>query len=353
MRPYFTYTVPLAIFLVLSMAATEPLTEVKDSELAQYSDHPVPNTTPRDPKKNKNEEIFEWDGENVRILILAPGGHVIEVGDDLLAGNDPSENVKGWAEGFTERANQINREILGDNNTAAEINDQLSGLFSSGEVCGSEAVKINKSKAMDSLEWFFARLRSFVQAGVFEYRQFEVSGEELGRQLSQISERVKTAPICNSEVLRQYSFAKQMFETMVEAIEPLRHYSTVHAPGNLLVYSMIDMNIQIMALCDNMGEPNPRADDYEAKVHRFVDYLNQWEQKFNNDPPSAFGTREAFKKQSQKATAALALLTQNIAPKPQSIRTSTSSEFETQHLVRIGFGPNQGIHQSSQHKSAN
>ncbi|KAJ8137012.1 hypothetical protein OY671_009775, partial [Metschnikowia pulcherrima] len=193
-----------AIFLVLSMAATEPLTEVKDSELAQYSDHPVPNTTPRDPKKNKNEEIFEWDGENVRILILAPGGDVIEVGDDLLVGNDPSENVKGWAEGFTERANQINREILGDNKTAAEINDQLSGLFSSGEVCGSEAVKINKSKAMDSLAWFFARLRSFVQAGVFEYRQFEVSGEELGRQLSQISERVKTAPICNSEVLRQY-----------------------------------------------------------------------------------------------------------------------------------------------------
>ncbi|KAM9908906.1 hypothetical protein OXX79_000086 [Metschnikowia pulcherrima] len=187
---------------------------------------------------------------------------------------------------------------------------------------------------MDSLEWFFARLRSFVQAGVFEYRQFEASGEELDRQLYRIGERVKTAPICNREFLRQYSFAKQMFETMVDAIEPLRHYSTVHGPGNLLVYSMIDMNIQLMALCDNSGKPNPKADDYEAKVHRFVDYLNQWEQKFNNDPPSAYGTREAFRKQSQKAIAALSLLTQHIAAKLQT----SASAFQGQHLVRIGFG---------------
>ena len=337
MRPYLTYTAPLAIFLVLSMAATEQLTDMKDGGNTLYSDHPGSNTTPRDPKKDNNREIVEWDGENVRILILAPGGHVIEVGDDLLAGNDPSENVKGWAEGFSERANQINREILGENNTAAEINDHLSGLYSLGEVCGSEAVKINKSKATDLLEWFFARLRSFIDTGVFEYWQFESLGDDLSRQLSVIEKHVRTAPTCNRELLNQYLFAKQMFDTMVEAIEPLRHYLTVQSPGNLLVYSMIDMNIQLMALCDEYGEPNPKADDYETKIHQFVNYLNQWEQKFNNDPPSAYGTREAFIKQSQKATAALSLLTQSIPAKTQSITISTSSDFEGQRPVKIGF----------------
>ncbi|KAM9908905.1 hypothetical protein OXX79_000085 [Metschnikowia pulcherrima] len=106
MRPFYTYTAPLAIFLVLSMAANEPLKEVKDSGLASYSDHSLPNTNPRDPKRDIHREVVEWDGENVRILILAPEGHVIEVGDDLLAGNDPSDNVEGSAEGFTTKANQ-------------------------------------------------------------------------------------------------------------------------------------------------------------------------------------------------------------------------------------------------------
>ncbi|KAJ8140654.1 hypothetical protein OY671_006160 [Metschnikowia pulcherrima] len=131
----------------------------------------------------------------------------------------------------------------------------------------------------DSLSWLIQRLSGFIYDDAFDIVNFSNQARSLLKELSQITHWVEVAQFENKDILRQLSFAKEMFSSMLEAAKTTSFYAT-DGPGQDLVSKLIQLNVRLFALYDYWGLPDIRQYAYVHTLYGLILKLDLLEKNF-------------------------------------------------------------------------
>ncbi|GEQ68008.1 hypothetical protein JCM33374_g1674 [Metschnikowia sp. JCM 33374] len=151
----------------------------------------------------------------------------------------------------------------------------------------------NPSKS--PVDEFVCHLKSFVSGDTFDVLGFEHQESRLRKELREIEIAQKTSRSFDETSQRQLKFASDFLSRMVNSVSYLKHYSRINAPGNRLLYKVIELNVRAWALCDSHGVLDRENKETSDKVHSLKSNLNFWKGRFDGLPNVHHGTRRMFR----------------------------------------------------------
>ncbi|GEQ68574.1 hypothetical protein JCM33374_g2242 [Metschnikowia sp. JCM 33374] len=153
----------------------------------------------------------------------------------------------------------------------------------------------------DHLEAFVAGLKSFFSGLCFDYEKFETVAGRLETELAGIGSTVKKFAMRNSEVTAKLSFARHMFQVMVDSIELLRHYTFMGRGDLHLVNRLLDFNLRLLLMYDSRGVPDYRMEGFSDAVFRYDVMLDFWGAEFDVLNNVTIGVRQMFTEEYTRA----------------------------------------------------
>ncbi|GEQ68637.1 hypothetical protein JCM33374_g2305 [Metschnikowia sp. JCM 33374] len=166
----------------------------------------------------------------------------------------------------------------------------------SPEACELDSSIVEIRRLEDILEWFVIKLKSFMLQVVFDYREFELMGEELDHIIEDVNTSVLKVASCNKQLMNQLIHAKYMFSTMANSIELLGYYEKAYTPVHILIYSVVDLNIMLLALLSSQGIPDNSIEGFRDKVYKANISLQIWEKAFEGVENISFGKQVMFRR---------------------------------------------------------
>ncbi|GEQ68231.1 hypothetical protein JCM33374_g1898 [Metschnikowia sp. JCM 33374] len=166
-------------------------------------------------------------------------------------------------------------------------------------------IQVKHRKITLSLERFIRSLKSFLHETGFSVENFESAAEKLEAQLSGISQTVLWQSIVEPSISSRLEFAENMFASMVDSIELLKHYDFFGGADFVLVNSVIELNVRLFEFFDSFGVADPSVEDYANRVTRFGRILNSWGDDFEALSNVSIGVRYMFKEQFSMAEAVI------------------------------------------------
>ncbi|KAJ8141642.1 hypothetical protein OY671_005196 [Metschnikowia pulcherrima] len=131
-----------------------------------------------------------------------------------------------------------------------------------------------------SLKRHVERLREYVNEASFDVTSYESKKNVLRKQVMEIgSLALETYPISKPN-WEMYNFIKYLHSFLSDSIALLKDYNANGRPGCHLTYSVIDLNLKLLALCDDFGKPDRSAAGYVDKVIRYASYLRFLKQEY-------------------------------------------------------------------------
>ncbi|QBM86262.1 hypothetical protein METSCH_A08990 [Metschnikowia aff. pulcherrima] len=131
-----------------------------------------------------------------------------------------------------------------------------------------------------SLKRHVERLREYVKEASFDVTSYESKKDVLRKQIIEIgSLALETYPISMPN-WEMYNFIKYLHSFLSDSIALLKDYNANGRPGCHLTYSVIDLNLKLLALCDDFGKPDRLAAGYVDKVIRYALYLRFLKQEY-------------------------------------------------------------------------
>ncbi|GEQ72308.1 hypothetical protein JCM33374_g5995 [Metschnikowia sp. JCM 33374] len=176
-----------------------------------------------------------------------------------------------------------------------------------------------KKKALNNLEWFFKDLRAFITNDSFNFRKFELDITELRETLTDLEFFSETSLIDEYNVDSSLSFARYMYQTMVDATEKMKKYNKSNYPGAHLVEQMIELNVRVLALYSSSGVPDPSINGYEKQVSNFYCTLLSLENDYKREDKMLSGMRKLYTASTDQVMLSIESLREKVDSNPRRL----------------------------------
>ncbi|GEQ71202.1 hypothetical protein JCM33374_g4883 [Metschnikowia sp. JCM 33374] len=150
------------------------------------------------------------------------------------------------------------------------INDQNSPLYN------------ETADVAESLEWFFAQLKSFIMESHFDTFRFGVVKEKLAQDRSDIQALAGSLLFENEALFQQFQFVTDSFNAMVNAFHTLEFYNNVSGSEQYIINQMVNLRIRLMKFLDSQGvlEGENVAGEQAKAILEHWHWFQFWKQNF-------------------------------------------------------------------------
>ncbi|KAM9929926.1 hypothetical protein OXX59_000872 [Metschnikowia pulcherrima] len=167
------------------------------------------------------------------------------------------------------------------------------------------SIQIPQETAGERLNWFIGRLRTFVHGKDFDVRGFDWHSDRLRGQLFEVYGRVILADVHHRDIWYQYLYAKEMFQTMLDASEIIKFYGHVNTLPHGLINIVAHLNVQLMTLFTLQGHPDVTRHKYSDIVLDSMSSLDHWISMFERVANVPIPVQVAFQNQASHAKSVL------------------------------------------------
>ncbi|GEQ71053.1 hypothetical protein JCM33374_g4734 [Metschnikowia sp. JCM 33374] len=151
-------------------------------------------------------------------------------------------------------------------------------------------------QAEKSLNDVYAYLTSFLKDSSFSRENFDWVAEQIDRELKDISRTLMVANPGKSVLSDRLTYAKFLFELMVDTSESLKSFGPSDPTCVHLVHCIIELRLIIRALYNAEGSPDREIPAYAYKVYQFMGLLEFLRVEFERLKTVPFGVRHMFNK---------------------------------------------------------
>ncbi|KAM9910249.1 hypothetical protein OXX69_004656 [Metschnikowia pulcherrima] len=160
---------------------------------------------------------------------------------------------------------------------------------------------INKETRATSLvlDWFVARLRSFMNDEIFDNERFENLRAPLGEDLDAIRKRINEIPF-NAYLKDQLIFATYFYREMEECDNTVNFYR-FNQVGQHMVRWVVTLNLTILTLFKPCGYPDSAAPGYSDVIERSRRLLMFWKSIYSEMEDVSLSIVILFERKSTQA----------------------------------------------------
>ncbi|GEQ69568.1 hypothetical protein JCM33374_g3240 [Metschnikowia sp. JCM 33374] len=158
------------------------------------------------------------------------------------------------------------------------------------------------------LERFIASLKSFISWKRFDYENFQRSMSMLWQQLSHIRLQLEhTATLVQIEA-EQFNYAERAFRLMLDATQSMVFFKNDHSLMQVLIYEIVQLNVQILQLNTSMGNVDPSVPGFDYLVSEVRKQLGFLKSVLNFSKEKSDGLLFVFNLEYDKARSSVLVL---------------------------------------------
>lgn len=218
--------------------------------------------------------------------------------------------VEGLALGHIKSSSSASTDITAEI-LSGELDtfEEMYPLSFSSQNCDTDAGK-EISNVIESLTSFVSSLKTYIHETSFDVQKFESQGSQLERRLSNIEQAAQKV-LNDNEIDKRLHFAQYMFRVMGEAIELMKHYGNLEAPGHTILWSIVDLNVRLLRLVRPDGSTEDNNEHFLTNVYIFGRQLEKIKRKFKASKNIPFGAILVFNAQLTRADYTLRVMAQD------------------------------------------
>ncbi|GEQ70815.1 hypothetical protein JCM33374_g4495 [Metschnikowia sp. JCM 33374] len=194
----------------------------------------------------------------------------------IKANSLAQETVPGSTskETFLPSAKEVEKEKLTIKKHSFAISRQFNDPSNQEKI--RKHINLRRSKdAQDFLVQFMRQLQAFVSISAFDVEKFELRIPFFKRGLAHGEEFINSLSP-DPRLTDLFAYCKVMFEFMEDAVQMLKYFRRDGPKNQNLVYMLVKLNVQLFALYDIYGVPNPSRPRYKRDIRKFSRVLERW-----------------------------------------------------------------------------
>ena len=149
------------------------------------------------------------------------------------------------------------------------------------------------------LEWFVARLRSFIMDEIFDKERFEYLRAPMGEDLDAIRRRIYEIPF-NAYLKDQLVFATYFYREMEECANTINFYRFNQVEQHM-IRRAVSLNLTLLTLFKPCGYPDFAAPGYADVIERLHRLLMFWKSIFSEMEDVSLSIVILFERKSTQA----------------------------------------------------
>ncbi|GEQ72391.1 hypothetical protein JCM33374_g6078 [Metschnikowia sp. JCM 33374] len=165
-----------------------------------------------------------------------------------------------------------------------------------------------KKKPKKRVEFLLGRLKSFVHKTIFDSQAFMLSAELLNHQLSEVATQVNSFHPPAEGLLELVRFAGHLFRSMRDATDSMVFFNKSGTKGRILVHRLIQLNLQILVMCEFREISESEVDCYTQKIVEIEQLLSSWSRTFRRLLAEPLSVRVMFRNELEQAKNMLKVL---------------------------------------------
>ncbi|GEQ68098.1 hypothetical protein JCM33374_g1765 [Metschnikowia sp. JCM 33374] len=162
-----------------------------------------------------------------------------------------------------------------------------------GQVLSEHDYSFAKTERL--VEFFVEDIMAYVTYQKFDFLEFEGQIDSFRKEIYHLEFSIETG-LHYEELAQSLSFAKHVFQTMVDSTEKLMLYTGCILPGHDYLQNVIELNVLIFVCYNLHGGINTHYAGFETKVYLFFRKLSIWEDEMRAIDNVPVGMRHLFKK---------------------------------------------------------
>ncbi|GEQ72590.1 hypothetical protein JCM33374_g6277 [Metschnikowia sp. JCM 33374] len=137
-------------------------------------------------------------------------------------------------------------------------------------------------QVQDQIQLFFESMKAYIFPTGFDVSGFENQIVQFDKKFSHLDHTLRYMTEWTIKTQDMYRFVKVAFDAMKRAVKDLNVYDGKGQPDEVLLHSMIELNVRLLAFYNAEGNLDTTIEEYQPKLNVFWRNKCRWVQYFRS-----------------------------------------------------------------------